>query len=83
MLARDVNNMREVFGRAAAELLETEYAREIWRLYESGELAPEGALTGKFARNTSAADVGAVLKQIEDERCEAEARQRRRDAADA
>jgi RIO kinase 1 len=83
MLERDVNNMREVFGRAAAELLETEYAREIWRIYESGELAPDVALTGTFARDTSAADVDAVLKQIEDERREAEARQRRRDSADA
>jgi RIO kinase 1 len=81
MLERDVNNMREVFGRAAAELLETEYAREIWSIYESGELTPDSALTGRFDRDTTAADVGAVLRQIEDERTEAEARQRRRDSA--
>jgi RIO kinase 1 len=83
MLERDVNNMREVFGRAAAELLETEYAREIWQIYESGELTPDCALTGRFARDTSAPDVDAVLLQIEEERLEAEARQRRRDSADA
>jgi RIO kinase 1 len=36
MLQRDVNNMRAAFGCAAPELLETEYAREIWKLYEAG-----------------------------------------------
>jgi RIO kinase 1 len=83
MLARDVNNMRTAFGAAAPELLDTEYAREIWKLYEAGELTPESRLTGRVARDTHAADVGAVLDHIEDERREAEERQRRRDAAGA
>ncbi len=78
MFERDVNNMRETFGRCAPELLETEYALEIWKLYEAGELKPESALTGQFTRDTTAADVGAVLHQIEEERREAEERQRRR-----
>jgi RIO kinase 1 len=83
MLERDVNNMRATFGRAAPELLETQYAHEIWKLYEAGELRPESVLTGRFVRDASAPDVDAVLSQIEDERREAEARQRRREAADA
>ncbi len=83
MLERDVNNMRATFGRAAPELLETEYAHEIWRLYEAGELRPDSVLTGRFTPDAAAPDVGAVLEHIEDERREAEARQRRRDAADA
>jgi RIO kinase 1 len=83
MLERDVNNMRAAFGCAAPELLETEYAREIWKLYEAGELGPESVLTGRFARDLSVPDVDAVLNQIEDERREAEERQRRREAADA
>ena len=83
MLERDVNNMRASFGRAAPELLETQYAHEIWALYEAGELTPERVLTGRFTRDASAPDVKAVLDQIEEERREAEARQRRRDAADA
>jgi RIO kinase 1 len=83
MLERDVNNMRETFGRAAPELLDTEYAREIWKLYEASELTPESVLTGRFERDPTLADVDAVLTQIEDERREAEARQRRRDEADA
>ena len=83
MLERDVNNMRASFGRAAPDLLETEYAREIWNLYEAGDLTPESALTGRFAREHAAADVDAVLEQIESERLEAEARRRRRAQADA
>jgi RIO kinase 1 len=83
MLERDVNNMRASFGRAAPELLETQYAREIWTLYEAGELTPEHSLTGRFTAEAAAPDVAAVLNQIEEERREAEARQRRREAADA
>jgi RIO kinase 1 len=83
MLERDVNNMRATFGRAAPELLETAYAHEIWMLYEAGELTPNSALTGRFTRDSAAPDVDAVLKQIEDERREAEARERRRENADA
>jgi RIO kinase 1 len=83
MLERDVNNMRASFGRAAPELLETQFAHELWKLYEAGELQPESVLTGRFARDPAAADVDGVLTQIEDERREAEARQRRREAADA
>ena len=81
MLERDVNNMRAAFGRAAPELLETQFAREIWALYEAGDLKPESILTGRFARDETAADVDGVLVHIEDERREAEERQRRRDEA--
>ncbi|HEY4969478.1 MAG TPA: hypothetical protein VII35_06200 [Steroidobacteraceae bacterium] len=42
-----------------------------------------GKEAGRFARDPAAADVDGVLTQIEDERREAEARQRRREAADA
>ena len=83
MLERDVNNMRATFGRAAPELLETRYAEEIWKLYEAGELRPDSVLTGRFVQDAAAPDVNAVLDHIEDERREAEARQRRREAADA
>jgi RIO kinase 1 len=83
MLERDVNNMRASFGRAVPELLATEYAREIWALYESGSLTPESALSGLCARDETPADVAAVLTTIEDERLAAEERERRRAEADA
>jgi RIO kinase 1 len=83
MLERDVNNMRATFGRTVPELLNTQYAHEIWKLYESGELKPDSVLTGRFEHDPTAPDVNAVLVQIEDERREAEDPQRRREAADA
>jgi RIO kinase 1 len=46
-------------------------------------LTPEHSLTGCFIPDAAAPDVAAVLNQIEEERREAEARQRRREAADA
>ncbi|MCP1677100.1 RIO kinase 1 [Natronocella acetinitrilica] len=70
MFARDVNNMRAYFGRFAPELLETNYAREIWALYESGGLHPEVELTGHFAEDTRKADVRGVMTVIEDARRE-------------
>ena len=83
MLERDVNNMRATFGRSAPELLDTQFAHELWKLYEAGELKPDTLLTGRHARDPTAANVAAVLTQIDDERREAEARRRRREAADA
>ena len=82
MLARDVNNLRATFGRFAPELLATEYAREIWALYEAGALTPDAILTGEFTVEEHAADVDAVLDQIEEARLEAEARQRGREEAE-
>ncbi len=82
MLERDVNNMRETFGRAAPELLETHYAHEMWALYSAGELTPESQLTGRFVFDVSEIDVDAVLEHIEDERFEAEERERRRAEAE-
>jgi RIO kinase 1 len=83
MLERDVNNLRATFGQAAPELLETQYAREIWRLYESGELKPDSVTTGRYVEILEAPDVAAVLSQIEEERLAAEERARRRQESDA
>ena len=51
MLERDVNNLRSTLGRFAPELLATEFAREMWSLYEQGELRPDSELTGVFVRD--------------------------------
>ncbi|PMR76445.1 PA4780 family RIO1-like protein kinase [Billgrantia endophytica] len=68
MLERDVNNMRAYFGRFAPELLDTDYGKEIWALYEAGELHPDSKLTGCFAYDTTAVDVDDLLAVIEDAR---------------
>jgi RIO kinase 1 len=77
MLERDINNLRDTFGLRAPQLLETHYAHEIWALYGAGTLTPESVLTGKFVFDETAPDVEGVLAHIEDERREAEERERR------
>ena len=65
MLTRDVTNLRNFFSRFAPSLSDTEYGREIWALYQAGELLPGGALTGRVAENTIKADPNAVLRELE------------------
>ena len=83
MLERDLGNLRETFGRSAPELLETQYAHEIWALYSAGTLTPASPLTGLYVFDETAADVDGVLAHIEAERLEAEERQRRLAEAEA
>jgi len=83
MLARDVDNMRAYCGRFAPELLQTEYAHEIWKLYQASELRPESLLSGQFEHDQTSADVEGVLFQIGEARDEAERRQRGREEAEA
>jgi len=71
MLERDVDNLADYFGRFAPELLTTEYGKEIWKLYESGDLTPQVELTGRFKSNNKAADVGSIMREIDDARDEA------------
>ncbi len=71
MLERDVNNIRSTLGRFAPQLLQTEFAREMWSLYEQGELHPEAPLTGVVVRNEAPANAGSVLQVIDDAREEA------------
>jgi RIO kinase 1 len=71
MLERDVNNIRGTLSRFAPELVETEYAREMWALFEQGELTADSSLTGMFARDDRTADADAVLVAVEDAREEA------------
>jgi RIO kinase 1 len=77
MLERDVNNLRSTLGRFAPELLTTEFAREMWSLFEQGELRPDSALTGRFAPDETAVDPNAVMLVIEDAREEEIQRQLR------
>jgi len=66
MLERDVNN-----NRFAPELLETEYAREMWALFQEGELTADSKLTGVCVRDERSADSDGVLLAVEDAREEA------------
>ncbi|MCK5002752.1 MAG: serine protein kinase RIO [Gammaproteobacteria bacterium] len=64
MLERDVNNMTNYYGQFAPELLGSKYAKEMWALYEDGELHPDVELSGHFEEGTEAADVDVVMQEI-------------------
>lgn len=64
MLERDVRNMTEYYGQYAPDILQTRYAKEIWALYEDGELHPDTQLTGEYEIEEEEADVGSVVEEI-------------------
>ena len=66
MLERDVANLTHYFGQFAPELLDTQYGKEIWSLYKSGQLRPDTELTGRFERVEKAVDVGSVMRVVDD-----------------
>jgi RIO kinase 1 len=77
MLERDVNNITAYYGLYAPELLGSNYAKEMWALYEEGELTPETILTGLFQEDESAADVDGLMLEIKAVMEEEEKRQQR------
>lgn len=78
MLERDAGNLAAYCGRFAPELLDTQYGEEIWSLYRSGKLHPAIELTGRFERSEIPADVGSVMRVVDDALKEEAARQRYR-----
>ncbi|USE34248.1 PA4780 family RIO1-like protein kinase [Endozoicomonas sp. SCSIO W0465] len=77
MLARDINNITEYYGQFAPDLLNSQYAKELWALFEDGELTPETELTGLFTEVEHAADVDSVLAEIKAVLAEEQKRQER------
>lgn len=76
MLERDVANMAAYFGQFAPELLTTHFGKEMWKLYQSGDLHPETKLTGHFADSAKPADLRSVIREIDAAREDNEAKQR-------
>ena len=74
MLERDVGNMRAWFGQFAPELLTTDYGKEIWTLYQSGDLQPDSALTGIVDVDTTITDIRELMLVIENAKQEEAAR---------
>ncbi len=80
MLERDVNNISAYYAQYAPELLNRQYSKEIWALYEAGKLHPEAELTGYFKESTQTADVDTVLEEIKAAFAEEQQRQLRMQA---
>jgi RIO kinase 1 len=64
MLERDVANLASYFSRFAPQLADSDYGKEIWRLYEAGNLTPDSELTGRIEVEHRIADVDAVLEEV-------------------
>jgi RIO kinase 1 len=62
---RDLIQLAAYFGRYAPEIQATEYAKEIWKLYQNGKLRPDTKLTGKIAQSSKKVDVESVFEEIE------------------
>jgi RIO kinase 1 len=77
MLLRDVENLRDFFGRFAPELLTTDFGPEIWSLYERGVLQADTVLSGRFDAPRGPVDLGGVMREIDDARAEDAARRLR------
>lgn len=80
LLERDVENLTAYFGRFAPDLRRTDYGKEIWSIYAGGKLHPEIALSGAFARSEKPADVGGIMREIDDAAKEDAARRARKQA---
>jgi RIO kinase 1 len=65
MLERDVENLAVYFGQFAPELLATQYGKEIWDIYQKGELLPDTPLSGRYQQTEKKADVRAVMREID------------------
>jgi RIO kinase 1 len=65
LFLRDVKNLKNYLGRFAPDLKKTQYGREIWDLYESGELHPDSRLTGRARRRNRQADTESVIAEIQ------------------
>lgn len=71
LFERDLVQLAAFFGRFAPDIIETNYAKEIWKLFENGKLKPDSKLSGKVADDLRKANVKAVMDEIEDAREEA------------
>jgi len=82
MLERDVCNITATLGRFAPQLLITQYAEEIWALFEEGTLQPDTRLSGIAREDATVADLGDVILAIDEAREDAVRRQRGREEAE-
>ena len=64
LLVRDVRNLTSFLSRYVPNLRRTRYGKEMWDLYERGELKPNTRLTGKVQRKKGDVDLEALMAEI-------------------
>lgn len=72
VFVRDLDHLTQYLARFSPDLLETEYGREIWNLYETGRLKADSVLTGKGPRRSKRQIDGRRLAREVEEAAEAE-----------
>lgn len=77
MFERDVNNMANYYGRYAPQVLETQYGKEMWALFQAGTLTPETELTGVYIETEVDTDIDGLMAEINAVMAEAELRRAR------
>ncbi len=71
---RDLKNLAQYLSRFAPQLAHTRYGKEIWSLYEGGQLNPDSQLTGRFKRKRRTTDTESVIAEIHASAAEAQDR---------
>jgi RIO kinase 1 len=74
MLVRDVDRMKHYFGRYAPQLRDTDYGKEMWALYASGQLQADSELTGQYTPEQNDIDLVEIMDVIDAARADAEMR---------
>jgi RIO kinase 1 len=69
--------MRDYYSQFAPALANTEYAKEMWGLFEKGELTSDTELSGEFVEQDTVADIAAIMQEIDAAREEELARKER------
>lgn len=71
LFERDIVQLTQYLSRFAPDLASTNYAYEIWNLYQRGELYPDVRLTGQFRFPPRRTNVRGLMNEIKDVRTEA------------
>jgi RIO kinase 1 len=66
ILIRDVDNLHRFLERATRGYRPKPFAQEMWALYERGELLPDTKLKGLYRPDSKAADMGGLLRELQD-----------------
>ena len=77
-LERDCKNITEFFSHHAPELKNKPYGKELWTIYEKGDLTPDTQLTGEFTESDGDDDISELMAEINAVMLEAELRKQRR-----